>query len=66
MAGKRKVDLHCHANNVAHNTHEISTSQLIVRRGQPFSITLELDFAFSTSESLKLTVETGATLLTWL
>uniref|UniRef100_A0A3B3U2V2 Protein-glutamine gamma-glutamyltransferase 2 n=1 Tax=Poecilia latipinna TaxID=48699 RepID=A0A3B3U2V2_9TELE len=58
------LDLHCHANNVAHNTHEISTSQLIVRRGQPFSITLELDFAFSTSESLKLTVETGATLLT--
>ncbi|XP_014874844.1 protein-glutamine gamma-glutamyltransferase E-like [Poecilia latipinna] len=55
----KKVDLHCHANNVAHNTHEISTSQLIVRRGQPFSITLELDFAFSTSESLKLTVETG-------
>uniref|UniRef100_A0A3B3XGP1 Protein-glutamine gamma-glutamyltransferase 2 n=1 Tax=Poecilia mexicana TaxID=48701 RepID=A0A3B3XGP1_9TELE len=36
-----QMDLHCHANNVAHNTHEISTSQLIVRRGQPFSITLE-------------------------
>uniref|UniRef100_A0A3B5LGM8 Protein-glutamine gamma-glutamyltransferase 2 n=1 Tax=Xiphophorus couchianus TaxID=32473 RepID=A0A3B5LGM8_9TELE len=58
-AGVKRVDLHCHANNVAHNTHEISTSQLIVRRGQPFSITLELDFAFSTSDSVKLTVETG-------
>ncbi|MED6247774.1 hypothetical protein ATANTOWER_016526 [Ataeniobius toweri] len=55
----RRVDLHCKTNNAAHNTDEITTRQLIVRRGQPFSITLEMAFAFQTSDILQLTVETG-------
>ncbi|MEQ2168754.1 hypothetical protein GOODEAATRI_018060, partial [Goodea atripinnis] len=55
----RRVDLHCKTNNAAHNTDEITTRQLIVRRGQPFSITLEMAFAFQTSDILQLTVETA-------
>ncbi|XP_015248128.1 PREDICTED: protein-glutamine gamma-glutamyltransferase 5-like [Cyprinodon variegatus] len=55
----RKVDLHCQTNNAAHKTNEISTKQLIVRRGQPFLMTLEMAYAFQPSEKVQLTVETG-------
>uniref|UniRef100_A0A3Q2QT87 Protein-glutamine gamma-glutamyltransferase 2 n=1 Tax=Fundulus heteroclitus TaxID=8078 RepID=A0A3Q2QT87_FUNHE len=43
-----KVDLLCQRNNADHNTDEITTRQLIVRRGQPFLITVEMSFAFHT------------------
>uniref|UniRef100_A0A3Q2UIC1 Protein-glutamine gamma-glutamyltransferase 2 n=1 Tax=Fundulus heteroclitus TaxID=8078 RepID=A0A3Q2UIC1_FUNHE len=46
-------------NNADHNTDEITTRQLIVRRGQPFLITVEMSFAFQPSDVLKFTVETG-------
>ncbi|XP_036002670.1 protein-glutamine gamma-glutamyltransferase 2 [Fundulus heteroclitus] len=55
----RKVDLLCQRNNADHNTDEITTRQLIVRRGQPFLITVEMSFAFQPSDVLKFTVETG-------
>ncbi|XP_017294790.1 protein-glutamine gamma-glutamyltransferase 2-like [Kryptolebias marmoratus] len=55
----RRMDLHCRSNNAAHHTDEISTRQLIVRRGQPFVLTLEMRNPFQRSDILQLTVETG-------
>ncbi|XP_039465573.1 protein-glutamine gamma-glutamyltransferase 2-like [Oreochromis aureus] len=54
-----KVDFHYVANNAAHRTIEITTKQLIVRRGQPFLLTLEMLQSFSVGDTLLLTVETG-------
>uniref|UniRef100_A0A3Q2UI21 Protein-glutamine gamma-glutamyltransferase 2 n=1 Tax=Fundulus heteroclitus TaxID=8078 RepID=A0A3Q2UI21_FUNHE len=54
-----QMDLLCQRNNADHNTDEITTRQLIVRRGQPFLITVEMSFAFQPSDVLKFTVETG-------
>uniref|UniRef100_A0A3Q2CFM9 Transglutaminase N-terminal domain-containing protein n=1 Tax=Cyprinodon variegatus TaxID=28743 RepID=A0A3Q2CFM9_CYPVA len=59
------LDLHCQTNNAAHKTNEISTKQLIVRRGQPFLMTLEMAYAFQPSEKVQLTVETGGAILIW-
>uniref|UniRef100_A0A8C2WM20 Protein-glutamine gamma-glutamyltransferase 2 n=1 Tax=Cyclopterus lumpus TaxID=8103 RepID=A0A8C2WM20_CYCLU len=42
MSRELKMDLHCETNNVAHHTSEISVEELIVRRGQPFKLTLDL------------------------
>ncbi|XP_008299728.1 protein-glutamine gamma-glutamyltransferase 2-like [Stegastes partitus] len=56
----KSVDFHCQANNAAHRTIEISTKQLIVRRGQSFLLTLEMMRPFSSSDVLVLTVETGS------
>ncbi|KAK9529613.1 hypothetical protein VZT92_013693 [Zoarces viviparus] len=41
------VDLHPKANNSLHHTSEISLDQLIVRRGQPFKVTLNLSQPFN-------------------
>ncbi|KAM4613900.1 protein-glutamine gamma-glutamyltransferase 2 [Polymixia lowei] len=38
----KKIDQHCETNNSAHHTSDISTDQLIVRRGQSFLMTLEV------------------------
>lgn len=35
------MDLRCRENNRAHRTWEIDRERLIVRRGQPFSVTLQ-------------------------
>ncbi|XP_035517148.1 protein-glutamine gamma-glutamyltransferase 5 [Morone saxatilis] len=40
------VDLHCKTNNTEHRTNEITAYQLIVRRGQPFNLTLKLTQPF--------------------
>ncbi|KAJ8358756.1 hypothetical protein SKAU_G00152810 [Synaphobranchus kaupii] len=53
-----EVDLHCEKNNEAHRTSEISTERLIVRRGQPFLLTLHSSSALK-PEALELTVQTG-------
>uniref|UniRef100_A0A3Q3GFW1 Transglutaminase N-terminal domain-containing protein n=1 Tax=Labrus bergylta TaxID=56723 RepID=A0A3Q3GFW1_9LABR len=37
-----QMELHCETNNKAHHTNEISVDQLIVRRGQSFTLTLKL------------------------
>uniref|UniRef100_A0A667XEL8 Protein-glutamine gamma-glutamyltransferase 2 n=1 Tax=Myripristis murdjan TaxID=586833 RepID=A0A667XEL8_9TELE len=55
----KKVDLHCQANNSAHHTSDITTDQLIVRRGQSFLLTLEMSRPFTEGEELHLTAETG-------
>ncbi|XP_075952497.1 protein-glutamine gamma-glutamyltransferase 2-like [Anarhichas minor] len=41
------VDLHLKANNSVHHTSEISLDQLIVRRGQPFKLTVNLNKPFN-------------------
>ncbi|XP_067360806.1 protein-glutamine gamma-glutamyltransferase E-like isoform X2 [Channa argus] len=41
------MDLNTKANNIEHHTHMISKDQLIVRRGQPFNVTLKLAQAFN-------------------
>uniref|UniRef100_A0A667XMF7 Protein-glutamine gamma-glutamyltransferase 2 n=1 Tax=Myripristis murdjan TaxID=586833 RepID=A0A667XMF7_9TELE len=56
----KKVDLHCQANNSAHHTSDITTDQLIVRRGQSFLLTLEMSRPFTEGEELHLTAETGS------
>uniref|UniRef100_A0A8B9P7Z2 Transglutaminase N-terminal domain-containing protein n=1 Tax=Apteryx owenii TaxID=8824 RepID=A0A8B9P7Z2_APTOW len=42
MAGwvTKKCDLNIAVNNNNHHTEEISTERLVVRRGQPFTITV--------------------------
>ena len=35
------VDLQCQTNNRAHRTEEMDAEQLVVRRGQPFSLLLQ-------------------------
>uniref|UniRef100_A0A3Q3C4B8 Transglutaminase N-terminal domain-containing protein n=1 Tax=Haplochromis burtoni TaxID=8153 RepID=A0A3Q3C4B8_HAPBU len=61
MEGIRlKVNFHCVTNNTAHRTIEITRKQLIVRRGQPFLLTLEMVQPFSVRDTLLFTVETGS------
>ncbi|XP_034724646.1 protein-glutamine gamma-glutamyltransferase 5-like isoform X3 [Etheostoma cragini] len=54
------VDLHPQTNNVNHRTKEISLTQLIVRRGQPFKLTLNLRQPFNPSVNpLRISAATG-------
>ncbi|KAM9361402.1 protein-glutamine gamma-glutamyltransferase 2-like [Symphorus nematophorus] len=41
------VDFHSKTNNAEHHTSEISQEQLIVRRGQPFKLTINLTHPFN-------------------
>ncbi|KAG7272051.1 hypothetical protein CRUP_025988 [Coryphaenoides rupestris] len=55
-----KVDLHCPDNNSAHHTSDITTKELVVRRGQSFLLTLELPRPFNPkTEQLHFTALTG-------
>ncbi|XP_044205878.1 protein-glutamine gamma-glutamyltransferase E [Thunnus albacares] len=54
------VDLHSKTNNTEHHTSEISVDQLIVRRGQPFTLTLKLTQSFNPDlHPLVITAVTG-------
>ncbi|KAK5614749.1 hypothetical protein CRENBAI_018712 [Crenichthys baileyi] len=54
------VDLHSDTNNYDHRTSKISVKELIVRRGQPFKLTLKLASPFKpTFDQLTMTVATG-------
>nr|XP_046236054.1 protein-glutamine gamma-glutamyltransferase E-like isoform X2 [Scatophagus argus] len=55
----QNVDFHCQANNGAHRTIEISTKQLIVRRGLSFLLTLDMTRPFNDFDPLVLIAETG-------
>ncbi|XP_068451986.1 protein-glutamine gamma-glutamyltransferase 2-like [Clinocottus analis] len=60
------VDLRCKTNNVAHHTDEISEEKLIVRRGQPFNMTLNLKNAFNPKRhSLTFKAATGEKPTEW-
>ncbi|XP_056294501.1 protein-glutamine gamma-glutamyltransferase 6 [Pseudoliparis swirei] len=55
-----RVDLHCETNNGSHHTDDISVKELIVRRGQPFKLTLDLKRPFDLKrDSLTIRAATG-------
>ncbi|XP_033491232.2 protein-glutamine gamma-glutamyltransferase 2 [Epinephelus lanceolatus] len=53
------VDLRSHENNLAHRTREIDRERLIVRRGQPFSITLQCSESLHPEHHLELVLHLG-------
>ncbi|XP_029920271.1 protein-glutamine gamma-glutamyltransferase E-like [Myripristis murdjan] len=56
----KKIDFQSHTNNTDHHTNEISTDQLVVRRGQHFVIILDLLQPFNPdSDELIFTASTG-------
>ncbi|XP_051986628.1 protein-glutamine gamma-glutamyltransferase 2 [Xyrauchen texanus] len=52
-----KVDFRCLKNNTDHHTNEITVERLIIRRGQPFSVTLAVER--QQQDYIELTAETG-------
>ncbi|XP_037357520.1 protein-glutamine gamma-glutamyltransferase 6 [Talpa occidentalis] len=54
-----EVDWQRPRNGAAHHTQEYPGSELVVRRNQMFTLTLELSRALSTEEAVIFTVETG-------
>uniref|UniRef100_A0A671URP0 Protein-glutamine gamma-glutamyltransferase 2 n=1 Tax=Sparus aurata TaxID=8175 RepID=A0A671URP0_SPAAU len=56
----KEVDFHIKSNNLKHRTKEISNKQLIVRRGQSFSLTIKLSRPFNITDGpLLLHASTG-------
>ncbi|XP_075998738.1 protein-glutamine gamma-glutamyltransferase 2 [Genypterus blacodes] len=53
------VDLRSHENNLAHRTREIDRERLIVRRGQPFSITVQCSDSLPPKHHLALVLHLG-------
>lgn len=53
------MDLRSHENNLAHRTREIDRERLIVRRGQPFSITLQCSESLHPKYHLELVLHLG-------
>lgn len=53
------VDVRSHENNSAHRTREIDLERLIVRRGQPFSITLQCSETLPPRHHLELVLHLG-------
>ncbi|XP_037621555.1 protein-glutamine gamma-glutamyltransferase E-like [Sebastes umbrosus] len=53
------VDLHIKSNNSDHNTSEISKDKLIVRRGKPFKVTLNMNKVYSQGTQLSMIVKTA-------
>ncbi|XP_020761977.2 protein-glutamine gamma-glutamyltransferase 6 [Odocoileus virginianus] len=54
-----EVDWQLLSNGTAHHTQEYPGSELVVRRGQRFTFTLELNRPLESEETLIFTVETG-------
>ncbi|XP_029010677.1 protein-glutamine gamma-glutamyltransferase 2 [Betta splendens] len=54
-----EVDLRSRQNNSAHRTREIDQQRLIVRRGQPFSITLQCSDSLPPKHHLELVLHLG-------
>nr|XP_019957689.1 PREDICTED: protein-glutamine gamma-glutamyltransferase 2-like [Paralichthys olivaceus] len=53
------VDVRSHENNLAHRTREIDRERLIVRRGQPFSISLQCCDSLTRNHHLELSLHLG-------
>ncbi|XP_037621885.1 protein-glutamine gamma-glutamyltransferase 2 [Sebastes umbrosus] len=53
------VDPRSHENNLAHRTREIDRERLIVRRGQPFSITVQCSGSLPPKHHLELVLHLG-------
>lgn len=58
------VDLRSRENNSAHRTREIDQKRLIVRRGQPFSITVQCNGSLPPKHHLDLVLHLGEYRLT--
>lgn len=58
------VNLRCRENNLAHRTKEIDRERLIVRRGQPFSITVQCSETLPPNHHLDLVLHIGKYSLT--
>lgn len=58
-----EVDWQRLRNGTAHHTQEYPGSDLVVRRGQRFTFTLELNRPLESEETLIFTVETGTRLV---
>ncbi|XP_071778626.2 protein-glutamine gamma-glutamyltransferase E [Centroberyx gerrardi] len=57
----KSVDFHCESNNADHHTADISTEQLVVRRGQAFLLTVNLPQPFTPDrDRLLVTAVTGS------
>lgn len=55
-----EVDLQIEANNGKHHTSEVSLEQLVLRRGQPFNLTIKLAQPFDLKrDPLNMSAETG-------
>lgn len=54
-----EVDWQWRRNGAAHHTQEYPTPELVVRRGQMFTLVLELNYPLDSKENLIFTVETG-------
>ncbi|XP_032998488.1 protein-glutamine gamma-glutamyltransferase E-like [Lacerta agilis] len=61
MSDVPKIDWKRKANGSAHHTEQYPGTELVVRRGQPFSISLAFGGAAPAPGSLTFTVETGST-----
>ncbi|XP_040186219.1 protein-glutamine gamma-glutamyltransferase 6-like [Rana temporaria] len=59
MLQLKSVDFHMAKNRFDHHTSDYASKQLIVRRGQAFGITLSLNRALKTGDSVTFDVETG-------
>ncbi|XP_034445045.1 protein-glutamine gamma-glutamyltransferase 2 [Hippoglossus hippoglossus] len=53
------VDVRSHENNLLHRTREIDRERLIVRRGQPFSISLQCSDSLTLNDHLELVLHLG-------
>lgn len=53
------MDLRSHENNLAHRTREIDRERLIVRRGQPFFITVQCSDPLPPNHQLELVLHLG-------
>lgn len=60
------VDLRSHENNLAHRTREIDRERLIVRRGQPFSISVQCYVSLPPKHQLELILHLGEYSLIWI
>uniref|UniRef100_H9GSM1 Transglutaminase N-terminal domain-containing protein n=1 Tax=Anolis carolinensis TaxID=28377 RepID=H9GSM1_ANOCA len=56
-----KIDWKLKENGIAHHTDHYSGNELVVRRGQPFAISLSFDGAPQEAGTLTFTVKTGST-----
>lgn len=54
-----EVDVRSHENNLVHRTREIDRKRLIVRRGQPFSVTLQCSDPLPPKHYLELVLHVG-------
>ena len=61
-----EVELMSYENNLVHHTRDIDEERLIVRRGQPFSISLHCSDSLPPKHHLELVLHLGEYNPTWI